>query len=114
MAKLTKSEMFARIALHLTDAEEVAFINHEIELLANKAQRAKNASRKPSKVQVENEALKAEIVDYVASNGSVTIKAVAEAFDKSSQKVTPLMNALVEEGKLTKAVEKRVAHYSLA
>lgn len=114
MAKMTKSEMFSRIASHLTDVDEIAFINHEIELLANKAERAKNATRKPTKVQAENEVLKASILDFVASVGTATIKAVAENFDKSSQKVTPLMNALVEEGKLTKVVEKRVAKYSLA
>jgi len=113
MAKMTKSEMFARIASHLTDVEEIAFINHEIDLLANKAERAKNASRKPSKVQVANEGLKAEMLDYIASVGSVVIKDIASKFDISSQKATPLLNALVDEGKLIKAVEKRVAHYSI-
>ena len=111
--KLTKIEMFENILKGLTNADEIAFIENEIDLLKRKAERSKNATRKPSKVQVENESLKAEILDYVATVDNATIKAVAEKFDKSSQKITPLMNALVNEGKLTKVVEKRVAKYSI-
>jgi len=112
--KITKSEMFKQIASHLTDVDEINFINHEIELLANKAERAKNATKKPSKVQIENETLKSEIANFVATNGDTYIKDVVEKFDITSQKATPLMNALVDDGKLAKRVEKRKAIYTVA
>ena len=49
--KITKREMFQQIKSHLTDPTEIAFIDHQIELLDRK-----NASnRKPTANQVENE-----------------------------------------------------------
>ena len=33
MTKITKKEMFAQIRNHLTNPQEIEFINHEIELL---------------------------------------------------------------------------------
>ena len=117
MAKLTKREIVSAMLNEPTivsNADYKAYLENELVLLANKAERAKNASRKPTKAQVENEALKAEMLAYVAENASATIKAVAENFAISSQKATPLMNALVDEGKLVKVVEKRVARYSVA
>ena len=53
MKKMTKKEMFAQIKTRLTNAEEIAFIEHEIELLENKA----SGTRKPTSTQVENEKL---------------------------------------------------------
>ena len=44
MKKMTKIEMFTLIATHLTNKDEIDFINHEIELLENK----KSSVRKPS------------------------------------------------------------------
>jgi predicted HTH transcriptional regulator len=113
MAKITKKEMFERIVARLTDVDEINFINNEIALLDRKSERAKNATRKPSKVQVANENLKSEILDFMATVDNATIKDVSAKFEISSQKATPLMNALVEDGKLNKVVEKRVAKYSL-
>lgn len=114
--KVTKRDYFTMIKSAMADnADIVAFCDHEIELLDAKALRAKNATRKPTKAQLENAALADEIVDYVASAADrVTIKDVADKFDKSSQKVTPIMNGLVDAGKLVKVVEKRKAFYSVA
>ena len=59
--KMTKVEMFSAIREVVSEnAEMVAFIDHEIELISKKA-----ASKKPTKVQVENEGFKAEILAYL-------------------------------------------------
>ena len=61
MKKMTKKEMFNQILTHLTDAEEIAFINHEIELLNRKHNSDKDKA--PTKTQVENEKIKTIILD---------------------------------------------------
>lgn len=112
MKKITKKEMFLKAIANTTDEELIAFFNHEIELLDNKAKRSAEATRKPTKTQVANEELKNKIVDYLSSVSSATIAEIKDKFDLSSQKITPLVNALVDENRATKVVEKRVAHYS--
>ena len=58
---MTKKEMFAEIRNIVADNEEmVAFIDHEIELLERKS----NSPKKPTKIQIENDGFKAEIVAY--------------------------------------------------
>ena len=55
---MTKTEMFAAIRANLVDAEQIAFIDHEIEMIAK---RNANRSSKPSKAQLEKDALRAQI-----------------------------------------------------
>ena len=56
---MTKKEMFAEICKGVADnAEMVAFIDHEIELLDRKS----GSPRKPTKTQVENDGFKADIL----------------------------------------------------
>ena len=58
--KMTKREMFEQIkANYSLTNEEVAFIDHELELLAKK----NSAEKKPTAVQVANEGIKQSIVD---------------------------------------------------
>jgi formate dehydrogenase maturation protein FdhE len=113
--KITKVEMFALIAQEVADKPEmVEFINHEIELLTKKA-----TSKRPTKVQIENESFKAEILAYLTEVGkAVTIKemqaAVATLTELSNQKMTHLLSALVNEQKITKEYEKKTPYYSIA
>jgi hypothetical protein len=91
----------------------VAFIDHEIELISKKA-----ASKKPTKVQVENEGFKAEILTYLTEMGkAVTIKEIQSAVEclteLSNQKMTHLLSALIGEGKITKEYEKKTPYYSI-
>ncbi len=51
MTKMTKREMFEQIRTHLTDEAEIAFIDHELELLARKNERK---STKPTAKQIAN------------------------------------------------------------
>lgn len=111
--KVTKKEMFLKAIAETKDEDLKAFFNHEIELLDRKAERSANATRKPTKNQIANEEIKSNILDYIKEVGDVTIAMIKDHFDLSSQKVTPLVNALVDEGKAVKTVDKRVAHYSI-
>ncbi len=113
--KMTKVEMFSAIREAVSEnAEMVAFIDHEIELISKKA-----ASKKPTKVQIENESFKAEILAYLTEVGkAVTIKEMQSAVEclagLSNQKMTHLLSALVEEKKISKEYEKKTPFYSIA
>lgn len=113
--KMTKVEMFSAIREVVSEnAEMVAFIDHEIELISKKA-----ASKKPTKVQVENEGFKAEILAYLTEMGkAVTIKEMQSAVEclaeLSNQKMTHLLSALIAEGKISKEYEKKTPFYSIA
>jgi hypothetical protein len=112
--KPTKKQMFTELLATpgLTQAQK-DFIQHEIELLEKK-----NAGeKKPTATQVANEALKVAIVEAVEPNRLYTvtemIKEIPALAGLTNQKVSPLANQLVEEGKLTKTVEKRRSYFSL-
>ena len=113
--KITKVEMFTAIREVVADnAEMVAFIDHEIELISKKA-----ASKKPTKVQELNEQLKEIIYNYfLECEGHKSIKeiqaAVPELADLSNQKITHLLSAMIVEGKLSKEYEKKTPYYFIA
>ena len=113
---MTKREMFAEIRNAVIDnAEMVAFIDHEIELLNRKS----TSPKKPTKTQMENDAFKAVIVDYLAdADASKTIKElqaeIAELDGLTNQRITHMLTDLVKAGKLTKEKEKKTPYYSIA
>ena len=112
--KMTKVEMFSAIREAVSEnAEMVAFIDHEIELISKKA-----TSKKPTKVQVENEGFKAEILAYLTEVGkAVTIKEMQSAVEclagLSNQKMTHLLSALIDEKKISTEYEKKTPFYSI-
>lgn len=116
MTKLTKKEKFAMLKAIPAVAENpilVEFINHEIDLLTKK-----NAGdKKPTAKQVANEAIKAEILAEMEVNKLYTcsdiIKGVEICNTFPTQKVSPLMNQLVEAGYLEKVVDKRKTYFKL-
>lgn len=111
--KVTKKMMFeALIAKYALTADEEKFLRHEIKLIE-----AKKANKKPTKVQEENEKLKAEIIEVIG-NKALTVSTVWKAKDEwiinySNQKFSALMNAMVDEGRLKKVIEKRVSYFSV-
>ena len=97
------------------DAELVAFIDHEIELLDNR----NKAERKPTKTQTQNKEFQADIIEYLtAADAPKTIKeiqaGVPSIADASNQKVTHLLTPLVDTGVLIKTYEKKVPRYCIA
>jgi hypothetical protein len=113
---MTKREMFAEIRNAVIDnAEMVAFIDHEIELLNRKS----TSPKKPTKTQMENDAFKAVIVDYLTEvDAPKTIKElqaeVAELDGLTNQRITHMLTDLVKAGKLTKEYVKKTPYYSIA
>lgn len=113
---MTKKEMFAEIRKAVIDnAEMVAFIDHEIELLEKK----KASTRKPTKVQIENGELKAAITEYLTTvDGSKCIKELQAEMpalaELTNQRITHLLTDLVKDGTLTKEYVKKTPYYSLA
>jgi hypothetical protein len=96
------------------NADLVAFIEHEIELLDKK----NSTERKPTAKQIENEGIKSDIlawiepdVFYASADVAKNCPACAEL---SPQRVSALLGQLVASGKLTKTTEKRKNFYSLA
>ena len=111
--KLTKTEMFAQIKAKLTDADEIAFIDHEIELVTKKNA---NKSSKPTKKQTANADLKTVIYDGMESGKPYTIgdllKTIPELADLSNQKVSALVRQMKEAGMVERNEVKRVAYFT--
>ena len=118
--KVTKRERFAQL-MAIVEASNVAnatelkeFIEHEVELLNKKNSR----SGKPTKTQVENEAIKTQIVSILERVGkpmTVTqLLSESELAGLSNQKISALLTQLRESGKVMRTVEKKVAYYSMA
>lgn len=113
--KMTKREMFEQIkANHPLTTEEVAFINHELELLAKK----NSAEKKPTAVQVANEGIKGDIVAGMEQGKQYTItdlmKSIPACAELSNQRVSALVRQLVTDGVVVRTEEKRKAYFSLA
>ena len=111
--KMTKAQMFAQIkANHNLSADEIAFIDHELELLAKK----NSAEKKPTAVQVANEGIKAEILEGMEVGKKYTItdlmKSVPACAELSNQRVSALVRQLVTDGSVERTEEKRKAYFS--
>lgn len=111
--KMTKREMFEQIKRNydLTQAE-IDFIDHELELLAKK----NSADKKPTKVQVENEGIKSEILEGMEVGKAYTItdliKEVPAIAELSNQRVSALVRQLVADGSVVRNEEKRKAYFT--
>ena len=112
--KITKKEMFTMIKAQVKDnAEMVAFIDHEIELLDKKA-----SNKKATKTQEANIGIKATILAVLEGGKPMTVTemqgASSELGELSNQKVSALVRQLVEAGKVVKTIDKKVSRFSLA
>ena len=111
--KMTKREMFEMIkANHDLSADEIAFIDHEIELLNRK----NSSEKKPTATQVANDALKTAILDAMVPGKLYTIsdfiKEVPACAELSNQKVSAVVRGMV--GTTVERVEdKRKAYFRL-
>ena len=113
--KMTKAQMFAQIkANHNLSADEVAFIDHELELLAKK----NSAEKKPTAQQTANDSIKVAILDYMVEGEKYTIsdlmKLVPECAELTNQRVSALVRQLKDEGMVVRIEEKRKAYFKIA
>ena len=115
--KMTKKDYFNQLlAIKEVSANEglVGFINHEIELLAKKSGKSGQ-----TKTQKENEVILKTIVECLATDRTpMTITelqgAYTELADFSNQKLSALMKKLVDNGTVTKTIDKTKSYFVLA
>ena len=118
MKQKTKKEMFNIIRVGMADnAEVVAFVDHELELL----ERKNSAERKPTVNQLDNAKIKRISVDgmesgkgYTVTEIIKTILAGTEWHELTCSRCTAIVTQLTEAGTLVRNVEKRKAYYSKA
>lgn len=114
--KMTNKQMFEQILAKLTDAAEVEFIQHQIDML-NK--RAENKTSKPTEKQIEGKKMRDAIVAFLADFGDgmtisemlVTIPACA---NKSNQCVTQHLTQLVKADEVIRYEVKGKAYFKVA
>ena len=112
--KKTKREFFGEIKeIVKGNAELVAFIDHELELLDKKT------SAKSTKVNTEQVELMEKIVDALNEIGrSVTIselqKENAEMAEYSNQKLSAMLKKLVDNKQVTKMIDKKKSYFMVA
>lgn len=114
--KITKAQNFNAIREILVDAnkpELVAFVDHELELIANKA--AKRSST-PTKAQVEGAAIREVILAVLRENGefmriSEMQATSADLANLTNQRISAHLNKLIGERKVAKEIIKRIVHY---
>lgn len=113
--KITKKAMFETL-LNISEVAEnselVTFITHEIELLTKKS----NSKKKLTPTQEANEVFKTLMIDYL-KNVAVTHtirelqEAIPELAELSNQRMSRLLNTLVEKKVLFKAYVKRTVYF---
>lgn len=111
--KMTKVEMFNAIKAVVADnAEFVAFIDHEIELLNRKS-----SNKKATKTQVENEGFKDIILSVLSDEGATVteIQGKDETLaNLTNQRVSALLRQLVNDDKAVKVVEGKKSLFKIA
>jgi len=107
---MTKTEMFTAIRANLIDEEQIAFIDHEIELLAK---RNANRSSKPTKAQLERQAQYDALVEWLADNSGATCGEVAEFLGVTLHSATGLLTQLRKAGTVKREYAGKTPIYSL-
>ena len=113
--KMTQRDYFNEIIAlaKANDREDiVTFAEGRIEMLDKKA-----GSKKPTKTQAENVAIKDEILSVLTTVGA-TVTEIQTKSDVlgalSNQKVSALLRQMVDEGLVTKTVDKKKSYFALA
>ena len=111
--KMTKAQMFAQIkANHNLSADEIAFIDHELELLAKK----NSAEKKPTAQQNANAEIANAIVEMLHADPnrlfSITeiIKECPACADLTNQRVSAIVRGLLGVS-VERVEEKRKAFF---
>ena len=107
---MTKTEMFTAIRANLVDAEQIAFIDHEIEMLAK---RNANRSSKPSKAQLERQAQYETLIEWLANNPKSNCAQVAEFMGVTLHSATGLLTQLRKSGQVMREYAGKTPIYSL-
>lgn len=112
--RITKKEYFGMIRELVADrADLVEFVDRELELLNKKV-----SSKSPSKTQVENENIKAKLINALIKIAKpVTITELQENNEEmatySNQKLSALLKQLVDTNQVTKMIDKKKSYFSV-
>lgn len=113
MTKITYTEALT-IALNADLPEEV---KDKLTALREQIAKRNSAERKPTKAQKANEELR-EVVFEALGAEPLTVTQIMAQDERlsalSNQKVSALVNALVDEGRAVKTVEKRKSYFAKA
>lgn len=114
---MTKKEMFialSQLAEVRANTELLERVEHELALLEN---RKANVNRKPTKKQLENNALMNAIVSEmepgVAYTNREMLQSLASCGNMSSQKLNALLSQLMASNRVERKVEKRIARFTV-
>ena len=111
--KMTKRDYFLQIKSNYPlTAAEVAFVDHELELLEKK----NSSEKKPTAQQVTNEGIKAAIVAGMTPNRLYTVteiqKEIPECAELSNQRVSAILRQMIGVS-INRTEDKRKAYFSL-
>lgn len=114
--KITKAQNFNAIREILVDAnkpELVAFVDHELELIANKA--AKRAST-PTKAQKAGVEIRAAVLNVLQSTDKALriaeiVPMLPAELEATAGKVSYQLGVLIDEHVVEKVVDKRINYY---
>lgn len=119
--KMTKKEMFAQILNnHNLKADEIDFINHEIELLEKR--NSKGGDKKPTAKQLENADYKVAILDFLADHPdekfTITeiwkkVPVLANDVNMSNQRISAVVRQMLLENLVARDEIKRKAYFSI-
>lgn len=119
--KITKRDRYAQLlALNEVKANPdlVAFIEHEVDLLARK--NSPNGEKALTPNQIENENFKVIITEYMASapDRLFTVtelnKGIEALNDLSNQRISAILRQMIDAGKVEKVVDKRKSYFRMA
>ena len=111
--KMTIVEMYGAIvekAKGVLSKEEIEFLQSRADLVAKK-----NATRKPTKAQAENEEIKDKILEFMSDKVSRTVTDIMKGVGlESNQKTSALVRQLKESGLVVRTESKGKAYFTLA
>lgn len=120
--KKVKRDYFMEIRELVKDNPElVAFVDHELELLARK-----NTGNTQTKVQKENQAVAEMLLEELAKAGKTTITDLMNSSEViknyvlengnrlSNQKISAIFKQQLEAGNITKIVDKKKSYFIIA
>lgn len=112
MERKTKIEMYTEIKALLTDKDQIAFIENEIELV-----KRKNSKKTLTATQKANVEFKNEILATLTLDNPMTIREIQSANEAlgglSNQRVSALLTQLIEANEVERITEKRVSKFIL-
>lgn len=111
--KMTIVEMYEKVmerAKGVLSEEELNFLKERAEMHSKK-----NANRKPTKVQAENEEIKAKILEIMEVGKAYTVTEIQKAVGlDSNQKASALIRQLKESHLVIRTEEKGKAYFTKA